>query len=250
MTKRTSAVVVTKQASPAEETATFVLSLYAKAISRKREHLTLVTEYTHSNLVEYIRDLVLPEGWVVHAPRSGAVGISQFPTAHDDKSEHALELSHLANYLGDIDAHEAEDQLEGHCETCAVYLSDEVVKLLDSKPELPPSDVLSTTYTSLNENLMVLSWVDCVARIFSAERRVRTETTRGQARQLERTDGFWDHATRAVDFIAGTPGLPSLIQSACNTVATTGRHVVVPIYVLNCASCCIYLLFTAPMYSA
>jgi hypothetical protein len=238
MAKRTSVVVVTKHATPAEVTEdSILLCLYAKAISRKRERLTWITEFTHSNLVDYIRNRVRPEGWVVHAPHLGAVGISQFPGAHGNKSKHASELCHLANYLGGIDMQEAEDQRVGHCETCAVYLSDEVVKLLDSQPELPPSDVLSTTYTSLNEKLTVLSWVECVARIFSAERKVQTETTRGQARQLERTAGFWDHAKRAVDFDAGAPGLPSFVQSICNTVAATGRHMVVPIYVLNCAFC-------------
>jgi hypothetical protein len=56
-----------------------------------------------------MRDQVLPSGWDVHTPSSGAKGISKFPVAHVRRSRHVKELSYLANYLCGIAVSDAED---------------------------------------------------------------------------------------------------------------------------------------------
>ena len=240
-----------------------IIEVYAKAISRKRERLTFATEYTHANLVAYLSNEVLPAGWVVHAPSSGATGISQFPVAHVNRATHAKELAHLANCLCGIPVSEAEDQYNGHCETCAVYFTNEVVKLIESEVKLQPSGVLNEAYVLLNKKLAVLAWEDCVAEMFGAERRAREDKELVQGKQKGRTAAMWESLStramfadvssvcvsgegahscedtagvaRAIDFIAGSPGLPSRILSSCGAVVASNRTIVVPLYVLNCA---------------
>jgi hypothetical protein len=240
-----------------------IIEVYAKAISRKRERLTFATEYTHANLVAYLNNEVLPAGWVVHAPSSGATGISQFPVAHVNRAKHAKELAHLADFLCGIPVSEAEDQYNGHCETCAVYFTNEVVKLIESEVKLQPSGVLNEAYVLLNKKLAVLAWEDCVAEMFGAERRAREDKELVQGKQKGRTAAMWESLStramfadvssvcvsgegahscedtagvaRAIDFIAGSPGLPSRILSSCGAVVASNRTIVVPLYVLNCA---------------
>jgi hypothetical protein len=70
---------------------------------------------------------------------------------------------------------EAEDQYNGHCETCAVCFTGEVVKLLCSNVKYQPSDLLHAAYVSLDEKLTNLSWEECVVEIFAAEQRARKD---------------------------------------------------------------------------
>jgi hypothetical protein len=246
-----------------------ITSLYAKVVSRKRERLTLATEYTHVNLATYLSNEVLSAGWDVHTPSEGATGISQFPVAHVNRTTHAKELLHLANFLCGIPVSEAEDQYNGHCETCAVYFTNEVVKLVDSEVKLQPSVVLNEAYVLVNKRLADLSWEDCVAEIFDAERTVREEMKHDQTTHKGRTAVMWEHLStqdtfksvgnvcvsgedasvgedasdvsttritqEAIDFTAGSPGLPSRIRSCCRAVVTSGCTMIVPLYVLTCA---------------
>ncbi len=119
-----------------------ILSLYTDAVSRKRKRLTFATEYTYSNLVAYLSS-ILPVGWEVHAPTTctaqhlgldleGNHGISHFPVVDANPAQHDKELTYLAEFLCGIPVSEAEDQYNGHCETCAVCFTGEVVKLLCS----------------------------------------------------------------------------------------------------------------------
>jgi hypothetical protein len=63
-----------------------IIEVYAKAISRKRERLTLATEYTHANLVAYLSNEVLPAGWVVHAPSCSCPGVKADKTKKPDNA--------------------------------------------------------------------------------------------------------------------------------------------------------------------
>ena len=187
-----------------------ITSLCAQAVSRKRERLTLATEYTHANLATYLRNEVLPVGWDVHTPSEGATGISQFPVAHANRTTHVKELSHLAIFLGGITVSEAEDQYNGHCETCAVYFTNEVVKLVNSAVKLQPSIVLDEAYRLLNKKLADLSWEDCVAEIFAAERSAREEMKHDQTMRKGRTAAMWASLSIHDTFLANVvPFLPT-----------------------------------------
>ncbi len=86
---------------------------------------------------------------------------------------------------------EAEDQYNGHCETCAVYFTNEVVKLVDLEVKLQPSIVLDEAYRMLNKKLADLSWEDCVVEIFDAERSAREEMKHDQTTRKGRTAAMW-----------------------------------------------------------
>lgn len=234
--------------------------------------MTVATEYTHANLCAYLGSAALPAGWRVHAPSTGSVGISSYPAAHADPAMHAKELSHLATFLCGIPVAEAEDQYNGHCETCAVYFTCEVVRLLTSEA-FPPAEVLEHAYATLRKKLSALPWEGCVAEVFAAEQRAREEGRQGQAKQKGRTAAMWEPlltqdvlagvcaaglggegasggggaagasaiptalgtvAASALDFLAGSPGLPARIASACSAAEASARPIVMPLYVLNC----------------
>jgi hypothetical protein len=163
-----------------------ITTLFAKSISRQRERLNLNTEYSHSNLAAYLRDQVLPSSWDVHTPSSDAMGISKFPVAHVRRTRHVKEISYLANYLCGISVSDAEDQYNGHCETCAVYSTSEVLKRINAEPTARPSDVLGAAYLSLNTKLVALSWEDCVVEVFGAERRARDGKMNGLTPQTDK----------------------------------------------------------------
>jgi hypothetical protein len=89
------------------------------AISRRRERCAVKTTYTHSNLLDYIAQQFV--GFSIVGPLdlpSDYVSVSSFPTGEPDYKKLACMLN--------TDEAGAEDQLNGHCECCAVALCDEV----------------------------------------------------------------------------------------------------------------------------
>ena len=228
-------------------------SLFLKAVSRQREKCGVVTEYTHLNLGKYLEDL-LPK-WRVVIPTPGSVGISCFPVASEVPEVHAKELEFLATYLGTT-VEEAKDQWEGHCETCAVFYTGEVLRSLQAFPDTPVETVLSNTYASTSSKLAKLPWEGAVEEMFPAEKRARAggggrtevmwaplltiplnlapvpaasggaQTFKGDVKTAEGTV-----AATSYYYLAGSPELPSRLSEA--VAHGVGRTCVVPLYILN-----------------
>jgi hypothetical protein len=254
-----------------------ILALYTDAVSRKRKRLTYATEYTYSNLVAYLSS-ILPEGWEVHAPTTCTTLHSglDFPVADASPAQHDKELIYLADFLGNIPVSEAEDQYNGHCETCAVCFTGEVVKLLCSNVKYQPSEILHAAYASLNEKLTNMSWEECVGEIFAAEQRARKyKKNEHMSPTKGRTVAMWEplithdvfageniplcssilgsggvqdiDACHIMAFIAGSSDLASRTLSACSAVAALDHPVVMPLFILNCAY---FFFFSCLMFNS
>jgi hypothetical protein len=158
--------------------------LFAAAVSRRRARCACATAYTHSNLASYLSSH-LPPAWRINTPSPSQVGISSFPTAHAQPAQHALELQHLAAFLG-VPVAEAEDQYNGHCETCAVYFTAHVAGQAGEG-----EGALARAYAALTERLAQLPWEGQVGEVFAAERRAREDARLEAALQQGRTAAMW-----------------------------------------------------------
>ena len=222
--------------------------LFAKAVSRRRERCTASTEYSHANLAAYLASL-LP-GFAIHAPPAGIEGVSAFPAAVEDAAQHAANLAQLATFLHGIPVAEAEDQWNGHCETCAVAVSEHVLAALRGAP--PPADpgaVLAAAYADFRARLAGLDWDGQVAALFAAERRARSGAA-GRSRAMwapllaAGSAGFDGAADAAAvpgavalavrEFLAGGEALPRRLQAAAAAALGSGDGLAcVPVYLLN-----------------
>ena len=240
-------------------------ALFTKAVSRRRERCAAKTAYTHANLASYLQAL-LPPTWRVEVPAPGQQGISSFPIASEAPAEHAKELEHLSAYLG-ISVAEAEDQYHGHCETCAVHFTEQVLAALPSSP----ASVLPAAYAGLTSNLSLLPWQGQAEAIFSAERRAREDATREPQQRIGRMAAMWaplvPHsalvsdptppesagsasagggaaaaaistamgtvAASSLEFLAGSPSFPARLSAALARAAASEGTATLPCYILS-----------------
>lgn len=94
------------------------------------------TTYNHRNLCAYVRH-ALPPGWSLYGPGASCPGPvppaapTQFPPENDEEARVAL-AAYFAGAGGvaedRVRAMNLEDQLNGHCETVAVALTEHVLQ--------------------------------------------------------------------------------------------------------------------------
>jgi hypothetical protein len=147
-----------------------------EAVSRCRRRCWAETEHDHTNLERFVLESI-PSGWTVIGPPTGVIVPSGFPEKNEAREQQALQSILLPNKLPQP---LLEDMLNGHCETCAVVLSEHVGKALSRG--FRGRDALLSGYASLANKLQQSSVAAQVQTLFGPEARgLLTARTAGDA---------------------------------------------------------------------
>ena len=89
-------------------------------LKESRKKITLDTNYSHINLSEWIKSILLERGISVpQQPQQQLLALSEWPTTEDSRKE-------MINWLTENTYFNAEDLLGGACEQLAYYLSSQI----------------------------------------------------------------------------------------------------------------------------
>ena len=139
------------------------VAILKKARDRKRRRCNNETTYSHENLAEWLK-AGLPAGWRVETPPAWAVAPSGFPISNDREAQAALQQ--LLPVLPTV-SRGYEDELDGHCETVSVVLSERVVQELRSPGDRTPAQILACAYDDLAKELRAATVPEQVRTLFA-----------------------------------------------------------------------------------
>ena len=140
-----------------------------------------------------------------------------------------------------VDALDLQDRIDGHCETCAAALSEQVLAQLELGA-VPPEEALAAGTAAMLGALDASTTAEQVALLFGPEARMMRRAPAGASGRPARF--MWSSAARvddvlppaASDFLTAmlagaTPGLPHTLRRMAEH--TTAQRFAVPLYVLN-----------------
>ena len=171
---------------------------------------------------------LLPAHWTVQLPAPDVTAISSFPESRGDPD---AEMAALCALLGGVTPEQAEDTLNGHCETCAVLLASHVVDSVRSGHASP----LSAAHAAIAALLKDQGWDRQLDIVFSGERRARADKL--EPHQRGTVAAMWSAVPSHIvadgdlhwDWCAGSAC--ERIRAAASTVGD--GTLVAPLYVIN-----------------
>ena len=132
-------------------------SILSDALKRKPQKLTVDTNYTHINLLEWIQS-ILPE-WNILVPQQQSMALSEWPSTGDSRIE-------IINWLTENNYPNPEDLIDGACEPLAFYLSSRIKHSLVNGTFVDPSTSIMSSkleLESLNQrNAAALVFGNCL----------------------------------------------------------------------------------------
>ena len=128
-------------------------SILSDALKRKPQKLTVDTNYTHINLLEWIQS-ILPE-WNILVPQQQSMALSEWPSTGDSRIE-------IINWLTENNYPNPEDLIDGACEPLAFYLSSQIKHSLVNGTFVDPS----TSIMSCKLELESLNQRNAAALVF------------------------------------------------------------------------------------
>ena len=208
-----------------------------QAVSRRRSRCWVETEHNHTNVISWIQK-ALPD-WKLVSPSRSDPAPSAFPEENTCKAQEALQQT--LGLQPPLPSSTLQDMIAGHCETCAVILSEHVVAAIKQRNNV--GNALTSGYASLYNMLQQSSGCEEQVRIlFEAEKRAATSGT--SDRQLSMwqpvlgpsATQVWAAAATGKDpetvLCAGLKSAAVALQQTASSL-TTADVATLPLYILN-----------------
>ena len=208
-----------------------------EAVSRRRSRCWVETEHNHTNVISWIQK-ALPD-WILVSPSRSDRAPSAFPEENTSKAQEALQQT--LGLRPPLPSSTLQDMIAGHCETCAVILSEHVVAAIKQRND--DANALTSGYASLYNMLQQSSGCEEQVRIlFEAEKRAATSGTSDRQLSMwqpvlgKSATQVWAAAATGKDpeavFCAGLKSAAVALQQTASSL-TTSDVATLPLYILN-----------------